>query len=67
MRLSDKALRLISLRLLADRDNRDIQDDSIRPVTGQALTGYGRPRLPRAARLKATKAAVLVFRNNYKD
>jgi hypothetical protein len=63
MKLSDKALRLIGLTVLVSMDRKKIQDDSKRPRNGSQAGGYGRPRLTLEARLKATQAVIIPFRN----
>ena len=63
MKLSDKALRLIGLTVLARTDSSNDQNDSEIPANYPHTAGYGRPRLPLEARFKAVKAPVLPFRN----
>ena len=63
MELSDKALRLIGLRLLEGRANRSGQLDPIPSATQSIPSGYGRPRLTQAARLNVAQAPILASRN----
>jgi hypothetical protein len=63
MELSDKALRLIGLTVLASMDNKKIQDDSDPPCNNSNPGGYGRPRLTTEAGRKAVKAPVIALRS----